>query len=904
MNDVLPLDKDVHYGKLENGLTYYVKHNEEPKNRAYLQLVVNSGSIMEDEDQKGLAHMCEHMAFNGTKNFPKHKLVEFLESLGMRFGADLNAYTSFDETVYMIEIPLDSAGFFTQGMQVIYDWATNVSYETDEINAERGVIFEEWRLGNGAQDRLRRQTFPALLYNSKYADRLPIGDTAVFKYCSPDNLRRFYNDWYRPDLQAIVLVGDFDAEKVTAQVIELFSQIPARTNQKERIYPEVPDHQNTIVKVATDKESPYTLLSIYIKNDFQVVKTYADFKNDLVNILASGMLNMRLSEIAQKPESPFSYVGVDDGDFIGKKSAFTFYALPKNDKILDAVKVGAEEMQRAKEFGFTQSELDRQKNVLLSNMKKQYDDRNKISSENWANAFHQNFSISQTPAMSIDFEYNLDQKLLALIDLKEVNQAINDMILDKNTVIILTAPEITVPSEQEVLDAYNNAKTAKLNAYEEEKVAENLITNEPKAGSVVAEKKDDITGTTTWTLNNGVKVVLKSTDFKDNQILMTAYSVGGYSLYPNDIFTAQNCANISDNSGVGDFNSVQLNKFMSDKNASCSPFISVVTEGFKGNSTVEDFSTMMQLIYLYFTAPRFDEDAFQTFIQQQQTILANKSNTPQAIWRDSLYANMYNHNPLMAQLTLNDLPKISNKKAEEIYKQRFSDPGSFTFVFVGNLDVNTVKPLIEKYLGSLPAIDHKEKIAKLDFIIPDETKKVYAKIGSDPKSMVYTILHGTAKQNYTNQVYLKALSFVMTDSLLDQIREKNQWTYSISASSNFASVVNNQYTMGIFYSSSPENVDKVNDVIMRIAHSFATIQITDEELQKTVEKLKREHETNLRNNEYWLNELYFMSVKNSKPEFITSFDKIVNSLDKKTVMKSAKKFMHDNYLSVILAPAE
>ncbi len=902
MNDSLPLDKNVHYGKLDNGITYYVRHNSVPKNRAYLQLVVNAGSVLEDQDQRGLAHMCEHMAFNGTKNFPKHKLIEFLESLGMQFGADLNAYTSFDETAYKIEIPLDSAGYLTKGLQVIYDWATNVSYETSEINSERGVIREEWRLGRGAQDRLTRQTFPAILYNSKYAKRLPIGDTNVFMHCPPNNLRRFYKDWYRPDLEAVIVVGDFNADKVTAEVKKLFSQIPARTKERKRVYPPIPDHNKTIVKVATDKESPYTVLSIYIKNKLNIVKTYQDFKKQLINDLAIGMLNMRFSEISQNPDAPFAYAGVGDGQFLGKESAFRFFAIPKANKILDAVKVGTQEMQRAKKFGFTKNEFKREKNVLLSNMKKQYNGRNKISSDKWVRFLHSNFSVSKSPAMSFGLEYDLYKTFLPQITLADVNKAIDNIIINKNTVITLTAPDIKVPSEKQILDTYNAAKSAKLVAHKEGKAITKLISKEPNAGTVVKEQKDAITGTTTWTLSNGIKVILKPTEFKDNEILMKAYSFGGYSLYPKDIYSAKNCANIEQNSGVGDLTNIQLTKYLSDKNVSCSPMVNMLSEGFRGNSTVDDFSTMMQLVYLYFTAPRFDNDAFETYIQKQKAILANQANSPQSVWRDSLIANLYNHNPFMTPLNINDLSKISNKRAEEIYKQRFSDPGSFTFVFVGNLDLTKIKPVIEKYLGGLPAIDHKEKITKIDINIPAKTKIVYARKGHDPKSMIYTILSGKAKQNLKNKIYLKALAHVMTDSLLDQIREKKQWTYSIFANSNFRSINDNQYIIGIFYSSAPKNVTKVNNAIMRIAHNFGKIKIPDSEMSKTIEKIKRTHETNMRDNKYWLNELTRMSETNGKPDFISDFDKIVSSLNKKVIMKSAKKFIHNYYLSIILVP--
>ncbi len=904
LNDKLPMDKNLHYGVLPNGITYYVKHNSEPKDRAYLQLVVDAGSVFEDKDQRGLAHMCEHMAFNGTKNFPKHALIEYLESLGMQFGADLNAQTSFDETVYMIEIPLDSIGFLDKGLQVIYDWATNVSYETDEINSERGVIMEEWRLGRGAQDRLQRQTFPVLLYKSKYAKRLPIGDTAIIKHCPPDNLRRFYKDWYRPDLEAVIAVGDFNADLVTKKIKQMFSKIPARKTERKHVYPQIPDHKKTLVKVATDKEAQYTILSIDIKHQYKPILTYGDYKKNIIKNLVSGMLNMRLQEIIQKPDSPIAYAGVGYSHFLGHKAIFSFFALPKANKALDAVKLAAQELQRAKKYGFTKTELDREKKILLSSIKKQYTNRNKISSNKIAYIFHNNFSVAKTPALSFEQKYELYKYFLPQINLNDVNNEIKQLVTDSNTVITLTGPKnVKMPTEKQILDTYEAVKKEKLAAHKEKVLNKTLLAKEPIAGKVIKTTTDNITGTTTWILTNGIKVVLKPTNFKDNQILLKAFSKGGYTLYPlKDNIDARNCADIVANSGVGNLNNIELTKFLSDKNVSVYPYVDAYSEGFSANSTKDDFKTMLQLVYAYFTEPRFDNDAFKTFIAQQKAVLENKSNNPQAIWQDSLMYTVYAHNKLFKPIELSDLNKINLNRVEQIYKQRFADPASFTFIFVGNLDLNKIKPVIEKYLGGLPAVDNHEKPNKIDFDLPHKTTNVYAIKGTAPKSLVYTIFPGETKRNLKNEIYLKAISYVMTDSLLDQIREKKQWTYSIMTNSNFRGMDDNHYLIGTFYSCAPDKVNIVNKYIYRIAHNFAKIKIPNAEMKKTIEKLKRDHQVKMRDNKYWLSQLTEMNYNNSKPDFITKYDQIVSSLNKKTIMKSAKKFIPDYYISVILKP--
>ncbi len=906
MSDTLPMNPNIHYGKLDNGLTYYVLHNSEPKNRAYLQLVVNAGSVLEDDDQKGLAHMCEHMAFNGTKNFPKHQLIEYLESLGMRFGADLNAYTSFDETVYMIEIPLDSAGFLDKGLQVIYDWATNVSYETEEINAERGVIFEEWRLGQGAEDRVSRQTLPLVFYGSKYAKRLPIGDTAVFMHCPPDNLRRFYKDWYRPDLQAIVVVGDFDADLVTKKVKEIFSKIPARTNERERVYPEMPKHKETLVKVATDPEMSYNSLSFYIKYDMPQYATVEDFKQEKIRDMVAMMLNSRFHEISIKPDAPFTYSGVYNFSLVGKTNMFLAFVFPKEKQILNTVKVVSAEFQRAREFGFTQTELDRMKSSMINDAKKNFDNRNKISSDTWTRKIRGNFTVSHHYLLSPETEYLLTKEIASQITLDEVNNVAKKILSKENNVITYSGVDDgNIPTEQQILDVYENAAKEKIEAYKEETTDKKLVPNEPQAGKVVKEKIDDVTGVTEWTLSNGIKVVLKPTDFNDNQILLNGFSEGGYSLYPlKDNLDARFCANLATQNGLGEYNSVELMKFMSDKNVRLRPFVRLYSEGFSGETTKDDFELMLQLIYEYFTAPQFDEDIFETAKEREKTFLQNKANSPRMIWQDSLICAMTNNNLYVKPMQLSDIEKLNNDNCARIFKERFADPGSFTFVFVGSIDKDSIKPIIEKYLGGLPAVDNKEKLNEVGDKYPKEMKKVIARKGKDPKSLVYTVFAGDIKPNLKNEIYLKALSFVMSDSLLDQIREKKQWTYSIWASSQIDAKPNNQYSISIFYSCAPQNVDSVNNRIVRIADNLSKTEIPDQELAKTIKKLKREHEADMRKNRYWLNQLTDIYQSGGEADFVTDYEEIAESITKKTIQKTAKKYIKNYYLSIILMPEE
>lgn len=905
LTDTLPLYKEIIYGKLDNGLTYYILRNEKPQNRAFLQLAVNAGSVFEDDDQKGLAHMCEHMAFNGTKNFPKKELINFLESIGMKFGAELNAYTSFDETVYMLEVPLDKEEYLKKGLLVLHDWANAVSYEDQEIINERGVIFEEWRLGRGPENRLQQKTFPVMFYGSKYAERLPIGDTAVFKYCPPENLRRFYHDWYRPDLQALVIVGDFDAKQVENFVKEIFSQIPKREQVRPHLYPEIPDHNDLKAVVATDPQARYTLIQYIIKLPTKPVLTYADYRKSIINQLISTIMRQRFSEIANDSKSAFSMAYSYYTNYVGMMDMFGVYTLPKKGKELDAVKTISVEMARVRQFGFTASELKLAKEGLLSIIKKQYDERNKMKSEDWASMLQQNFSQYRTPQPGLDVEYELYQKFLPQISLEELNNEAKQVFIEKNNVIAITASEIQLPSENDIIAAFNNIDKSLVVPYEDKAIATNLISNKIKAGKVAKVETDNITNSQIWTLKNGIKVVLKQTDFKDNEIQLRAYSQGGYTLYElNDNINARTCSEITTNSGLGDFKQDDLEKFLSSKNIELTPYIKEFSEGFYGTSTKEDFETMMQMIYLYFTAPRFDEDAFNSYIEKQKSILDNKSNNPNSLWREQIGKTLNNNSKYTQPIDIKDLQQINNKRAQEIFKERFSDPASFTFVIVGNIDFNTAKPIIEKYLGSLPAKNNNEKPNYRDIKLTNETRTDVVKSGSDQKSLVITSLQSFEPNNIENKIYLTAISYILGDSLIDQIREQKQWTYSISAFPSYVSEPQEAQYLTVFYSCKPERVDSINYEIVKIAKSLTITKIAQEELDKTIQKLKRQRELNMKENDYWMSNLYTMHIYNKKPDFVTEYDKIVNGITAESIKQYAQKFIKGTYLSIALKPVE
>lgn len=907
MTDPLPIDKNVITGKLDNGITYYVRHNSEPKNRAELTLVVNAGSVFEDDDQRGLAHMCEHMAFNGTKNFPKHALIEYLESIGMKFGADLNAYTSFDETVYMIEVPLDSTAYLDKGLQVIYDWACNVSYEDQEIDNERGVIYEEWRLGRGAQERMMRQTFPTLLYKSKYAKRLPIGDTTVFMHCTYDKLKNFYKDWYRPDLQAVIVVGDFDAQEVANKVKEMFSKIPKRKEKRHHEYPDIPNHKETLVKVVTDKEAPNTVVQIFYKHDMKVVKTYADYKNTIAEQLFLDMINRRLSEITMKPTTPFAYGMNLYTHFLGKKDAYMSFAISKNDKIKETIKTLLEENERVKQHGFTKTEFERAKKAYMKAMEKTYNERNKINSKRFVSEYQQNFGVTKHPIPGIETEYDLTKKFLPQITLDNVNELINKMITDSNMVVIVQAPEkkdIKVPTEGEVEEIIKTVRTEKLDAYQDNVLNKPLIADKITPGKVVKKTKNKDLETIEWILSNGIKVILKPTDFKDDEIKMKAYSWGGYSLYPlKDNISARYCTEVMNQSGLGEYNNVDLQKYLADKTINLNTYIGRETEGLSGTSSVKDFETMLQLTYLFFTHPRYDKEAYEAYIVRQKSLLENQSADPQNVWRDSIGTTLNQNTPYEKPLTIELLNQIDFKRVNTIFRERFEDPASFTFFFDGNINIKKVKPLIEKYLGGLPADNNGEKYKDLEIRFPNKIIDKPVVKGKDSKSLVYMIFPGTFTDNLENRIFIQAISDILTDKLLDEIREKEAITYSISANPMYRDFPVQEYAIGIFYSTAPDNVPKVKNKILKIIEDLQAKDITDDDLIKTIEKIKRSHETNMRRNSYWLNQLVWLDKMQVKPEFVTDFDKTIKKINKTTIREAFNKyFSKDRYINVWLKP--
>jgi zinc protease len=687
VTDPIPISPDIKVGTLPNGLKYYIKKNTKPENKMELRLAVNTGSILEEDNQQGLAHFTEHMAFNGSKNFKKNELVSFLQSIGVKFGAHLNAYTSFDETVYMLNIPLDKPDNLEKGFLVLEDWAGGLTFDPSEIEKERGVVLEESRGRTGAQDRMNQQVYPTLFVGSKYANRLPIGKDEILKTFKPDVIKKFYKDWYRPNLMAVVAVGDFDVAEIENKIKSHFGKLKNDPKAKERYMVETPSRKNSEGLVVTDKEATNAILQIYYPySKAKVETTVGDYRESIINQLFQSMLGQRMQELTQTAKPPFIFGGSSLGGFLRGLKAFSSFALLSPAGVEPAISTLIQEGERARQFGFTEGELDRVKKSMLKGMERAYNERDKTESSGYANEYVRNF-LEKEPIPGIENEYLYYQTFIPGITLDEVNKYAARIIpKEGEKLAVITSPEnpgFELPSNEDLLKMIENASKLEVKPYEEKVVASELLEKTPAPGKIVSEKEMKDVGVTEWTLSNGVKVMVKPTDFKNDQILMSAMRFGGSYLFDlKDRYSAENASTVVGQMGVGNFSPSDLQKVLAGKSVGVRAFIGQYTEGASGQSSGADLETMMQLIYLNFTKPRTDEELFQSFIAKQKGFVQNMMSNPQAVFQDSLLSILYGNHKWAPRLPNTEtFDKIDMNRAVEIYKSRFSNANGFTFLF-------------------------------------------------------------------------------------------------------------------------------------------------------------------------------------------------------------------------------
>ncbi|MBI3138364.1 MAG: insulinase family protein [Sphingobacteriales bacterium] len=905
----MPVDPKVKTGKLANGLTYYIRHNQKPEKRVELRLVVNTGSVLEDDDQLGLAHFMEHMNFNGTKRFPKNELVSYLQSIGVEFGADLNAYTGFDETVYMLPVPTDKPGLVDKGLQILEDWAHNALLDSAEIEKERGVVIEEWRLSRGADERMMKQTLPVQYHGSKYAERIPIGKLETLRHFPHAALKRFYQDWYRPDLQAIIVVGDIDVNDMEQKIRETFGKIPAANSPRKRESFPVPDHTELLTVVAKDKETAFPSVEILYKMDPRPETTVGDYVRYMNGALFTGMLNSRLRELTLQANPPFVGAGSYYGESYARtKDAYQLFANTSDTGMRRSLYALAEENRRILLYGFTPSEFDLQKKQVQSYYDRVFNEREKEESYKYVEEYVRNF-LTDEPIPGIEWEYDFVKQYMASVTLPDVNQLAAQWISNRNMVVTLNAPDkegVRIPSAEEVKTVLANADQATITPYKEKILAKSLLeAGRLKPGRIISSKTDEELGTTTLILSNGARVILKPTTFKNDEILFKAFSKGGHSLVKDaDYYSAIHAAAIVSQSGLGEFSAVDLGNMLKGKNTSVTPGIGGLSESLNGNTIPKETETLLQLVYLYFTAPRKDAAAFESFKTRQKQLYANIASNPEIYFSGEVQKILTQDHPRGGRIPApEDFDKISLDRSIRIFRDRFSNAGDFTFLFTGSFNEESIRPLLEKYIGSLPGTSQKETWRDLGIRPPKGKVDKLIRKGTEPKSMVNLVFSTAALYNSKEAYALRSLGELMDIKLVEQLREEKSGVYGVSASGSMNRVPYPNAVFSITFPCAPENADTLTAAALDELRKIIRSGVSKEDLEKIKEQQTRKLEVDIKQNSFWSASLFEAYFYGSKPGDILNKQKMIDALSSKMIQDVAKKYISfQRYIRVTLKP--
>ena len=866
--------------------------------------------MQEEDDQNGLAHFTEHLAFNGTQNFPKKTLLNYLETIGVKYGQNVNASTDLGQTIYNIsDVPLLCEGIIDTALLILHDWSNYISFDSAEVESERGVILEEWRGRGSASQRMGKKLRPVYYKDSKYAKRDVIGDTAIINHCKHEAIKSFYHQWYRPDLQALVIVGDFDTALMEKKVIKLFSEIPKVENPTPRIIYPIPDNTEPLIGIATDKEAVNTEIKVYFKHEEikDEDKNLGYLRINLIHALINNMLQERMAELGRKENPPFINASISYSGFVSTKDAFCGYALARNNEPVKALKSLLTEMERMKKFGFTASELERAKVNMLRSYEAAYTERDKRKNNQfiWPAVYH---FLQNYPASELEYECGFAKTIIPGIPLEEINQTARKFVGDDNMIVTLTGPEkpgITIPNEQEIRAILASAKDTIIDAYIDKAAGQKLIETEPVAGKVTKAKTNKDMGTTEWTLSNGVRVILKPTDFKDDQIVIIACSFGGESLLPNeDIPSAQTVQSTVSTMGVGDFSPTELTKVMAGKRVSVSPWLADDSQGFSGSVSPKDLETALQLIYLYFTQPRWNETDFNTLMDKIKAYCTNLENDPGKAYGDSISVMLNNHNKRYRPVNSAWLTEVSFDKIKRIYKDRFKSPGNFTFIFTGKIDAEIAKPLVEKYLGSLPSVKYNENY-KDDGVRPPKGEVVndFARENKTPRTSVYICYSGVTKYTAENSLFQSIIRHILELRYTETIREEKGGSYHVGVSANMREFPFPSYTFGISFDTDPKLANDLKAIVFREIKKIVENGPMEADLQKAKEFFLKQNQEGLKDNNTWQNKLigYYFHHTN----YLAGYEKMVNNLTVKSVQDYAQKVLtQGNIVQVIMRPKE
>lgn len=906
----LPIDSAVRVGKLENGLTYYIRHNEYPKNRAEFHIAQAVGAILEEDHQNGLAHFLEHMAFNGTEHFAGKGIIEYFESIGVNFGGNINAYTSLDETVYRLsEVPTTREGIIDSALLVMHDWACGLLLLEDEIDNERGVIREEWRTGMGASRRMWKQSNMLRYPGSQYAKRDVIGDTAVINNFEYDALRDYYKKWYGPDNQAIIVVGDIDVDKIEDKIKALWADVPARENRGERPLYSVNDNIEPIVAIVRDKEAQNTRIEL----EFKKGKLPKEFRGTDAAYVQAGMLdlicdmlNNRFQELSVDPNATFVGAGSFYGETVKEKDAFTVVYIAKQGQETQAYKDLLTQLEKMRRYGFTTSELERVKKEWLSHYEKAYNERGTVRNISRAQECIRHY-LDGAPMTGEEWEYNMMQQILPMVNVDMLNQVAQQLVTDENLIIAFQAPmEVVLPNEAEAVELLAAVKNEEIEAPVEEVIRENLVEVAPKAGKIKKVTTNEELGTTEWTLSNGVRVVIKPTEFKQDEILFSAFSKGGQSLVATeDLVSAALATDVVSVSGIADMTMTDLQKALTGKNVSCSPSINANTESIDGGSTVKDLETLLQLNYLYFTAPRRDEDAYAMLMSILESQLANRDKNPKSAFSDSVQMMSSNNSPRTIIFNAEALKKANMDKALEIYKSRFANPADFVFTFVGNVNPedSAFQAMVCTWLGGMKTSKKKENVRDNGVRVPEGVNKNYFTRKMETKTASNRIQYTSYEIPYTldNDLNMEMIGRILSTRYLESIREREGGSYGVGCGGGLNIQPVPMAYLIMQFDTDPEKQEKLMSIIHEEVNTIVENGPLAKDLNKEKESMLKDFQEDLEKNSYWDTVLYMYYMYGI--DYIADYKTAVEDITAETVQATLKKLVASgNMFEVVMMP--
>jgi len=908
MKDMPPPDPKVRAGVLDNGMHYYIRANNLPEKRGEFYIANNIGAIQENDDQNGLAHFTEHMSFNGTVHFPKKGILDYLATIGVKFGTNVNASTGLEQTVFNVSnVPLTRETILDSCLMILRDWAHYVAFEDEEIDLERGVILEEWRMYGSAQERMSNELAPTIYKGSKYAKRNVIGDTAVIKHFKYQTIKDFYNAWYRTDLQAVIIVGDFDVNSVEAKIKNMFSGIPKVNNPKQKeIYP-LPDNSEPLIGTATDKEATNTMVTVSFKHETtpDAEKNLGYMRTQLVRTFVNVMLSMRLNELARNENPPFIFARANYGRYTASKDAFSAMAQSSDNNSLKALNALLVEIQRMKQFGFIPSEYERAKAEFTRGLESRYMDRDKRKNRELVRPIT-SFFLTNNPNPGLEFEYAFDKAEIPGISLEEINSEAKSFVTDNNMIVTITGPKkdgVSLPTLDEIKNVLNNYSKEKIGPYVDAMAGRKLIEKDPATGKVTASASNAVFGTTEWILSNGMKIVFKPTDIKEDELSISGWSEGGASaLKDEELVAADFLGDAFSSMGLGNYTRNDLTKLLAGKRASVSFRIDDEQDNISARTSPKDLETALQLIYMSFTNPRWNETDYKTWLEKVKASLVNADAEPRKAFTDTIEVMLANHNKRIQPITYKSLDKLSFGLLQQVFRERFSDPGNFTLLFTGKVNPDAVKPLIEKYLASLPTIAQKDVYVDRGIRPPKgHLSRDFQRTSTTPRTSIYVNYNGKCAYSVDNKLLGAAMRHILELRYIEKIREDEGGAYSVRVSFNTQKLPAEGFNFIVTFETDPVKADKLIGIVHSEIDKLLKNGPADADLQKFKEYALKQRPEDMKENMWWSAQVQEFYV--NKTDYITGYETKVKTLNTKAVQDFAKKMLgQDNVLQIIMRP--